>query len=113
MIEIRPARPGDFPPVCGKANDRTVIAFTVEWGGEPVCIAGVTLEKGQFIIFSDIREGVNAPKMTVWRTARKLAERIKSLNLPAVTAPCHTGRFLETLGLTYCASCEEGDIYRI
>lgn len=113
MIEIRPTIAADFPVVCRRPNDKTVKAFTVVRDGEPVAIAGVTIEKDKFVAFSDVKEGVTAPKMTIWRTAKKLADLIKNLKLPAITAPVHTGKFLQSLGLECAGECEQGQIYRI
>lgn len=112
MIEIRPAKPDDFSAVCNRRADKTVKAFTVIRNGEPVAIAGVTIEKDKFVAFSDIKNGVTAPRMTIWRVARKLADHIKELKLPAF-AITNSGKFLESLGFEYAGCCDEGDIYRI
>ncbi len=110
--DIRPSITADFQEVCGRRNHVSVRAFTVTRDGEPVAIAGITLEEGKFIAFSDIKEGVKAPKMTVWRIARKLAKQIADLQLPAI-AITDSGKFLESIGFTYCGECSEGIIYRI
>ena len=112
MIEIRPAIASDFDEVCGSRNHVTVRAFTVTRNGEPVAIAGITLERGQFVAFSDIKEGVTAPKMTIWKTARKLAELIKGLNLPAISTTSN-GKFLESMGFQYRGESEDKQIYII
>lgn len=111
-VEIRYTIATDFPSVCNRVNDKTVKAFTVLLDGNPVCIAGVTIEKDKFIAFSDVKEGLKAPKMTIWRTARRLAEKLRTLNLPAV-AITKSGKFLESLGFEYVGECDEGKIYRI
>jgi hypothetical protein len=112
VIEIRPTIAADFPAVCNRVNHLTVKAFTVLSDGEPVAIAGVTIERDKFIAFSDIKEGVSAPKMTIWRTAKKLAEHIKELGLPAI-ATTDNGKFLESIGFQYAGNTENKGIYRI
>lgn len=112
MIEIRPTIPGDFEQVCNRKNDKTVKSFTVLRDGEPVCIAGITIEKDGSTAFSDIKEGVTAPKMTIWKTAKKLTEHIKKLNVPAL-ASTSNGKFLESIGLEYVGETENKKIYRI
>ena len=111
IIEIRPTIQSDFLEVCDRINDKTVKAFTVLNNGAPVAIAGVTIENGRFIAFSEIKEGVSGPKISIWKVAKQLAHHIKEFNLPAVTAPDSNSRFLQSIGLE-CLNDKE-KIYRI
>ncbi len=111
-FEIRQTIASDFPIVCDRQNDQTVKAFTVVRNGEPVAIAGVTIKDGECIAFSDIKEGVTAPRMTVWKAAKELADRIHGLNLPAY-ATTAKWKFLASLGCEYIRDIENKKIYRI
>jgi hypothetical protein len=112
MIEIRPAIASDFEHVCNRKNHLTVRALTVVRDGEPIAIAGITIEKEQFVAFSDIKEGVEASPITIWRTARKLADMLRELKLPAA-ATTSKGKFLESLGFECVGDIENKNIYRI
>lgn len=112
MIEIRPAIASDFEAVCKQKPHVSVRAFTVLREGEPVAIAGITLEPSKFIAFSDIKEGTTAPKMTIWKIAKKLTELIRQLGLPAI-ASTKNGKFLESVGFKYAGEAEDKQIYII
>jgi hypothetical protein len=111
--EIKPSTADDIASFYGAGVLKTVRAYSVFWRGELVAVAGVMLEPTGFIIFSDMKEGIEAPKMTVWKTAKLLAEAIKKFNIPAYTAPCKTGKFLESIGLKQVTECNGEHIYRI
>jgi hypothetical protein len=110
--EIKPATLVDIESFYGRRPDRTVKAFSVYRDGELVAIAGVTLERERIVAFSDIKEGVTAPKITIWRTAKETVKHIAKLNLPAI-AITGSGKFLESLGFKYVGECDEGTIYRL
>lgn len=112
MYEIRPTVQGDFEAVCNRVNDKTVKAFTVLQDNEPVAIAGITIEQGRFLIFSDIKEGATAPKMTIWKLSKQLAEHIKTFNLPAV-ATSSNGKFLKSIGFEHIGEVGNKETYRI
>lgn len=112
QVEIRQTIKSDFMAVCNRVNDKTVKAFTVIYDGEPVAIAGVILEKDHFIVFSDVKEGLQAPKMTIWKTSRKLIEMIKSLNLPAI-ATTNNGKFLNSIGMEYIMETNDKEVFKI
>jgi hypothetical protein len=116
-IEIRPATMGDLVTFYGRLPEKTVRAVAVLKEGEIACVAGVTIERGIVTAFSDVREGVTAPKITVWRVAKKIADYIRSLNLPVMAVsdprlPC-SDKFLESLGFTRVAECEEGVVFKL
>lgn len=69
-----------------KGSPRTAYSWVAFYKGAPACLAGLIVEKGGCIAFSEIKEGIKAPKITIWRTARALMERIKGLNLPMYAA---------------------------
>jgi hypothetical protein len=102
-ISIRPARAGDIQDFFGSAVPETIRAFVAEYRGVPHCIAGIYLFHGKWIVFSDVKS-LDLPKMTIWRGANMLMEKLKSLNVPMTAIPddgiCGSERFLERMGFT-------------
>lgn len=81
----------------------TIRAWAVDYHGKLACIAGVIrVNPYDLLAFSDIMPGIEAPKATVWKTARQLFENIKGLGLDIIADPdCNIGRapvFLRRLG---------------
>lgn len=112
MIEIRPSTLKDIEEISGSKANRTVKSLSVFRDNELVCIAGVTIERDNIEAFSDIKDGVSASKITIWRTAKKLVDYIRGFNLPAV-AITSNGKFLESLGFSYVGDHEEKKIYKL
>ncbi len=86
-----------------KKPERAVRGWAAEYDGRLACIAGVTrVNPYDLLAFSDVMQGIQAPRLTVWRTAVKLFGNIKSLGLDVIADPnCNIGRapeFLKRLG---------------
>lgn len=99
-VEIRPTTAEDMRVFYGKPVKPTVKAWSVFWKDELTCIAGLTLSQQGFVAFSDVKPN-DAPKMTVWRTIKKLMDLIgqtsvlySSPHLDKPSAP----KMLKTLG---------------
>lgn len=116
-IEIRPSTMADIEAFNKGPAERTARAFSVFRDGELVAIAGVTIEPSRIVAFSDIKEGVSAPKTTVWRTAKELLKRIQGFNLPIVAISSqninNSDRFLECLGFQHIGDAGGEKIYRL
>lgn len=101
-VEIRVATPSDVRVFYPAGSPRSAYAWIVFYKGKPACLAGVTLERGGAVAFCDIKTGIEAPKMTIWRVSKEIYSRMKHLNLPMITAadPCQAGacEFLKRLG---------------
>lgn len=100
---IRPAMAGDLPHFFEAPPQQTIRAWVVDYKGKPACLAGVCrLNRYTVLAFSEIAPGVDAPKLTVWRTALKLFEHIKNTGLDVIADPdCNiegAARFLKRLG---------------
>lgn len=86
-----------------------------EYKGVPVCLAGVARVDGGLFAFSELRDH-DAPKMTVYRTARALFEKIKKTGPVIIADPeqlrldiaKNAPRFLESLGFYRI----DGGLYR-
>lgn len=112
---IRPATPADIIDFYGMELPVTVRAWAVDYKGETVCLAGVTIHRNMpALAFSELRDH-DAPPITVYRTAIKLMEKIKTLRMKVIADPannplaiaCNAPRFLRALGFTE----QEGGLY--
>lgn len=117
MIEIRPTTQADIVAFSGHRSQKTIRAFTVLLDGEVTCIAGVTIEPDGVMAFSDLREGLQVPKMTIYRYAKQLADLIRGWGLPAAAVADpnrpNSDRFLERMGFCYIIDSEEGKVFGI
>lgn len=117
MIEIRPATAADVLAFFGRSPQKTMQAVVVIKDGELSAFAGVTIERNQIIAFSDVKDGVRVPNITVWRCAKAIMKYIRGRQAPvfAIASPDipRSGRFLQTLGFTYVGPCESGNVYRL
>lgn len=83
---IRPATQADIEDFIGPL-DQTVRAWVVEYKGEKVALAGtVRISPFASLAFSHIRE-TDAPKITIYRTAVKLFEKIKTTGSVIIADP--------------------------
>lgn len=115
-IVIRPVTRADMEKFYG-THPRTVRAVAVELDGEVVCIAGVAIEKGRIEAFSDLREGVDVPKITVYRYAHQIMRWIMDLQLPVMVTQnperSNSHRFLVSMGFTPVGVENDITIYRL
>lgn len=110
-VEIKQASAEDIREFTGHYCPYTVYAWIAYYRGMPACLAGVMLEPGKAVPFSDVLPN-KAPKPTIWKTARVLFENIKSLNLPLTTACLNYSRFLEELGFVHAGTYEGHEVYK-
>lgn len=104
-VEIYQATAEDLFMFFPKGPPRTAYSWVAKYKGKPVCLAGITLEKAGTLVYSEIMPDVDAPKMTVWRTAKALLECIRSVGLPMYAA-CQSDNFdaqafVQRLGFTH------------
>ena len=76
---IRTATREDILDVYGKMNF-PCRAWAVDYFGATVAVAGVSFQSNCAVTFSAIVDGVNIPKITIYRCALDLMNKIKSLN---------------------------------
>ena len=111
-VEIRPATAADIEAYYGQKADRTVRAHVAVVEGELAGIGGVTVEQGRMMAFCDIREGAQVGKLTVWRTAKAIMEKLATggplAARPDPTKP-NAPRFLQRLGFRYISTTPDGD----
>lgn len=100
----------------GKMRD-TCRAWSCFYDNELVCIAGVSITSNLMLVFMEMRTESEVPKITIWRGALHIWEKIKALNYPLLYAVADSDRltaqaFLERLGFEHIESSARGEIYR-
>lgn len=96
---------------------RSCYGWIAYYKDQPACFAGVTLERTGAVAFCDIRKN-DAPKLTVWRTAKAMFEKIKNLGLPIVAiygCPAEQRRgqsFVKRLGFEYAYTYDGMEIFK-
>lgn len=114
-LDITPATRADLAEFYGSIPARSVRAVAVRYKGEIKAVAGVTLEKGWGIAFSDIKPH-DAPKLTVWRATKEAVKIIARTKVPVVAIPSpnhpNAARYLERLGFIHTGTCEHGEVYQ-
>lgn len=127
MIEVRPITRADVQAFHERAVaagstkldpfERTMRGWAIDKDGETVCIAGLIFDKTYIEAFSDFLPNIDAPKRTIWRYGRILAQKIRDLNLPAIAIAKedwpNSGKFLESVGFKYIGKIEAKETYRI
>lgn len=76
-VVIRPATRAQLESFYGKPWRQTALAWLVTWKGRPACVAGLAMTREGTIAFSDVKPGIDAPKITIFRTMRALHELMK------------------------------------
>lgn len=85
-VEIRPATAEDIRLFYPDGPPRTSYSWIALYKGLPACLAGLIVERGGCIAYSEVKPDIAAPKLTVWRTAHALLAHICALKLPMYAA---------------------------
>lgn len=114
--KVRTATGEDFEAISGGRPPYATRAWAVDHDGEVSAIAGVHLTPGGVLIFSDLKDGLDVPKLTIWRATLEVFEKIKNLKMP-MFAVCtgefmNSGPFLERLGFESHGVMEGMEVYR-
>ena len=115
-VEIRNLTRADVLAFYGRDLRSTVRGWSVWQNNELAAICGVTMGPGVMVAFSDIKPDIVAPKVTVWRTALRIMEKIKALDIStvyAVASPKLPGApaFLARLGFKHVESSVRGEVF--
>lgn len=116
-VVIRPITHDDILAFYGRGLRRTVKGWAIDLNGELAAICGVTIGGGPVVAFSEIKPDLDVPKITVWRTARDLMDRIEALGFKTVFAlasPKIPGApaFLARLGFIHDESSVRGEVFK-
>lgn len=112
-VEIRSATVEDIKLFYPDGPPRTAYSWLALYKGIPACLAGLIMERGGCIAYSEMKEG-NYPKKAIYRTARALFERIKSIGVPIHTVCENNERnraFIERLGFIFKRMHDGKELY--
>lgn len=113
-ITITPVTSADILEFYGAPSERTLRALAIRRDGVLVAIAGVAVECGRNVAFSDVKEGVTAPKKTIWRVAKEIMKYISAIKSPTIAITKSSEKFIQRLGfIEYIGRCENGRIYKL
>ena len=115
-VEIRQATAEDIKLFYPDGPPRTAYSWIAFYKGEPACLCGLILERGGCVAYSEIKPGIKAPKVTIWKAAKKLFALIEQLKLP-MYAGCEiydmkAQAFVERLGFKYERTFQGMELYK-
>ena len=110
-VELRPITVDDYTSFFGVPPDRTIRGYSFIKDGEMVAIFGALLGKDTTMLFSDVKDGLNAPAITVWRWAKKSLDLINDMQQPLFATSQKSGKFLCSLGFRYLGDTKYGKLY--
>ena len=116
-VEIRRATADDITAFYGVPSRSSCLAWIALWKGQPACLAGISFEGFGMVGFSMMKEGIDAPPITIWRTAKIMLGFIKEKGFPlfAKANDCkhNSAKFLESLGFVLAKEDGSTRIYRL
>lgn len=107
-VGYRMATAEDIEAVTGQKSPYTCRAYAFFYDGVPVALGGYKIENGNFVVFSDIKKDVDAPKLTVYRCVLKVMEMVKAKKLP-MYAVAENPDLCERIGFKRMS----GDVYKM
>lgn len=110
MISIRPGKSEDIEQVCGGRLHSLARVFTVmDDDGESVAVFGVQRKNGAWFLFSDIKEGINASPLKIWRATLICLGKLRDIGgtFYAVPESEKSVNYLERLGFV-----QDGEVYK-
>lgn len=117
-VQIREATLEDIRAFYGKEPPVSVMAWVAVWRGRVACIAGIAFEPYGDVAFSDTVPDLDAPPITIWRTAKRMFDAMTAAGFPLIV-PINrhkdkSSRFLESMGLRLSNEDQEGNaLYEI
>lgn len=111
-VIIRLARLEDFNELCNRLPPFTCEGLSVVYNGNVVAIATVTMTKAGYVLSAEIKENIDAHKITIWRYAKRtmsmIAQNKKILYAGASNKSLNSRKFLIKLGFKYFCTDEDG-----
>jgi len=116
-VEVRRADSADLEAFYGRDVRPSVKAWIALWRGEPSCIAGIAFEEAGFVAFCDVRPGLKASPIKIWRTAKYILDEMLGKGLPLITqlntSIDKSEKFLQSLGFEIVQAEDGHVLYRV
>jgi hypothetical protein len=100
-VELKPITVSDYVHFFKEHPKRTIRGYSFFLNGEMVAVFGAILEKEGTMLFSDMKDGIDVPKITIYRWSKKALELIDDMKQPLYATTLHAGKFLDRLGFCY------------
>ena len=110
-IEIKPITISDYVEFFGVKPERTIRGYCFYLNGERVAVFGALIDKKVTMLFSDMRDGIDVPKITIWRWAKKALGMISDMKQPMYATSKSSGKFLTSLGFRFYGDTKYGSLY--
>ena len=109
---LRPATAADLKAFYGDKPRPTVRAIVGVVDGVPLGVAGISYERGQLMLFSDLKPEGRKYRKAIVKAARMVLEMAKGIPILALAEHPSSCRFLTRLGFTYIGSSPAGEVFR-
>jgi len=107
-VELKPITIADYVAYFKEQPKRTIRGYSFFLDGELVAIFGAILEKEGTILFSDMNQNLDVPKITIYRWSKKALKLIDDMKQPLYATTLHAGKFLSSLGFCYRGTTKYG-----
>jgi hypothetical protein len=115
-VEIKPATAQSIREFYPDGAPQSCYGWIATYKGKAACFAGFTVSRGGYMAFCDIKQN-DAPKLTIWRTARAMFEKMKAMGVPMMAIYCDPENqkrgqaFVRRLGFKYIGMCNGAEIF--
>lgn len=110
-VELKPINTADYVEFFGVSPTHTIRGYCFYLDGRKVAVFGAILEKECTMLFSNMKEDINVPKITIWRWAKKSLRLIDDMRQPLYATSKNSGKFLNSLGFVFRGDTKYGKLY--
>lgn len=110
-VEIKPITIADYVNFFKEQPARTIRGYSFFLNGEQVAVFGALLDKDATMLFSDVKGGLEASPIIVWRWAKRALELIDDMRQPLYATSKNSERFLLSLGFVFRGDTKYGKLY--
>lgn len=110
-VELKPITVDEYILFFKEEPKRTIRGYSFFLNGHIVAVFGALLDKDGTMLFSDVKEGLNAPAILVWRWAKRALFLINDMRQPLYATSKNSGRFLSSLGFVFRGDTKSGKLY--
>lgn len=110
-VELKPITIEDYVHFFKRQPDRTIKGYAFYLDGEMVAVFGALLGKDATMLFSDMKQGIDVPAITVWRWSKKALKLLEDMKQPLYATSHSSGKFLNSLGFHYRGDAKCSKLY--
>lgn len=110
-VELKPITLEQYEMFFKQKPHRTIRGYSFFLDGEIVAVFGALLDQGSTMLFSDVKEGLNAPAITIWRWSKRALKLIDDMGQPLYATSKNAEKFLLSLGFVFHTNTKYGKLY--